>query len=38
MWSTLVNRCGKNGSELFEVSDEGTDVGVDTRYLDRKLA
>ena len=36
--STLVNRRGKNRSELFQVSDDGTNVSPDTRYLDWNLA
>ena len=38
MRSTLVNRRGKNRSEYFQVSDDGTNVSPDTRYLDWDLA
>ena len=38
MWSTLVNQYGKSRSELFQVSDDGTNVGPNTRYLHSELA
>ena len=33
-----MNRYGKNRSELFQVSDDGTNVGPDTRYLELEFS